>query len=268
MRGARTASVNVSEIVLPANFRVPTHDHGPPHIAVVLAGAIRERRGSTLEEFSAGWMRYSPSEDVHVVESLRDGAHVVVVEAFGFPELQLTRRISIGPEHAGLLIEHLREQLFHSPLASPASVEDSALALFTMVRRNASRAQRQPDRWVDEIRDRIASADGARESLDDLAAGCGRHRTMVARAFRAAYGVSIGEHRRRYRLQTAWRLLSDSSVSLAAVALDCGFTDQSHMTRIFRREVGATPATVRARLCGAEPPSSWFASFPLNAPPR
>jgi AraC-like DNA-binding protein len=34
-------------------------------------------------------------------------------------------------------------------------------------------------------------------------------------------------------------------VTLAAVALDAGFTDQSHFTRVFTRLVGVTPAAFR-----------------------
>ena len=34
---------------------------------------------------------------------------------------------------------------------------------------------------------------------------------------------------------------------MSQVALDCGFADQSHFSRLFRRKVGLTPAQYRRR---------------------
>jgi AraC family transcriptional regulator len=37
---------------------------------------------------------------------------------------------------------------------------------------------------------------------------------------------------------------------LALIAQEAGFTDQSHLTSIFRREIGVTPGRFRAELAG------------------
>jgi AraC-like DNA-binding protein len=250
----------IAEFRLPAQFKIPTHDHVPPHIAVVLDGALREGE----HEIHAGGLRYSPAQDVHRIETLGRGAHVIVLEAFGFPQLQLNRRVFLAPERARVLVDHLRDQLFASPFSSPASVEESALALFTMMRNAAHRGDADTPERLERVRARIAGADGVRDSLDDLAVLAGCHRTFVARSFRAWFGVSIGEYRRRCRLQSTWRLLGDARLPLGAVATQSGFADQSHMTRVFRRDVGESPAAVRARISGGAVP--WFATHQLIAP--
>jgi AraC family transcriptional regulator len=250
----------VAEFRLPPRFKVPTHDHVPPHIAVVLDGALRED-GRDLGAWS---LRYSPAEDVHQIETLDEGAHVIVLEAFGFPQLELRRRVYVAPDRSRALVEHLRDQLFTSPFSSPASVEESALALFTMIRRSARRAAGSAPDWLERLRDRIASVDGAHDSLDDLAELAGCHRTFVARAFRAWFGVSIGEYRRRCRLQATWRLLGDARLALGAVATQGGFADQSHMTRVFRRDLGESPAAARERIANGA--AAWFTTHRLIAP--
>jgi AraC family transcriptional regulator len=260
MRSVRTPSMVVAEFRLPSRFKIPTHDHVPPHIAVVLDGALREGE----DVIHAGGLRYSPANDVHHVETLDDGAHVIVLEAFGFPQLQLNRRVFVAPERARVLVEHLRDQLFASPFSSPASVEESALALFTMMRKSARRNETDTPEWLERVRARIAGTDGAHDSLDDLATLAGCHRTFVARSFRAWFGVSIGEYRRRCRLQATWELLGDARLPLGAVATQSGFADQSHMTRVFRRDVGESPAAVRARISGGA--VAWFATHQLIAP--
>lgn len=265
MRIARTSSVAVSEFWLPPNFVVPKHDHGPPHIAIVFDGAMRDRLPTGAEDFTPGWMRYSPAGESHEVESLGEGTQVVVLEAFGFPQLQLNQRVRVGPDRAGPLIDDLRDQLFMSPFGSPATVEASALALFTMMRRSTRRDAAATPEWLERVRARIADPAGAADDLDALADLAGCHRTFLSRGFRAWYGVSIGEYRRRCRLQSTWGLLSDDRVSLGAVATRAGFSDQSHMTRMLRREVGETPATIRARLRVPGARGSWFTTHPLSA---
>jgi AraC-like DNA-binding protein len=48
------------------------------------------------------------------------------------------------------------------------------------------------------------------------------------------------------RLALARRLLETSDRPIAEIAQTLGFADQSHLTKLFRRETGVTPGQVRA----------------------
>jgi AraC-like DNA-binding protein len=63
--------------------------------------------------------------------------------------------------------------------------------------------------------------------------------------FRQVYGQSIGDYVRRRRLEHAARLLCSTEATAAAIAVECGFADQSHLTRLFRRRFGVTPSAYR-----------------------
>jgi AraC family transcriptional regulator len=67
----------------------------------------------------------------------------------------------------------------------------------------------------------------------------------LAREFRACHGMSVGEYGRRVRLSWAATELVSGDRSLAEVAAEAGFADQSHFTRLFKRHVGTTPARYR-----------------------
>jgi AraC family transcriptional regulator len=67
----------------------------------------------------------------------------------------------------------------------------------------------------------------------------------LARAYRARRGEGLGERRRRRRVETAVSLLEAGARSLADVALEAGFCDQSHMNRAFVLLLASTPAEVR-----------------------
>ena len=58
-------------------------------------------------------------------------------------------------------------------------------------------------------------------------------------------GCTIGEYLRRLRADRACRRLADDQAPLAAIAAECGYADQSHMTREIRRRYGRSPSALR-----------------------
>lgn len=84
--------------------------------------------------------------------------------------------------------------------------------------------------------------------LAELAAVCGLRTSQFAHAFKQSTGSAPYQwllHRRGAR---AREMLADRQISLADVALVCGFADQPHLTRSFARHVGTTPAAYRSGL--------------------
>ncbi|MEO0561159.1 MAG: helix-turn-helix transcriptional regulator [Chloroflexota bacterium] len=83
-------------------------------------------------------------------------------------------------------------------------------------------------------------------TLDDLANVAGCSRFHFARLFKASAGEPPLAYVTRQRVERAQRLMFDHPEwSLAAVALACGFSDQSHLNRHFKRIVGVTPGQYR-----------------------
>ena len=81
--------------------------------------------------------------------------------------------------------------------------------------------------------------------MGDLAAEAGIHPVYLARAFRQRYGSSPAEYARRLRVEAARELLARCDLSLAQVAVEAGFSDQSHLSHQFRRVVGMSPGRYR-----------------------
>jgi len=96
-----------------------------------------------------------------------------------------------------------------------------------------------------QVNDYINAHLGDSIVLDDLAKVAGLSVYHFARCFRAAYGMPPHEFVVRLRLKQAKHLLVNSRFALKAVAAQCGFSDQSHMTRMFRRHVSITPGQFR-----------------------
>ena len=63
-------------------------------------------------------------------------------------------------------------------------------------------------------------------------------------------GVSARRIGMRVRVERAKSLLTGSDMTLAAAAVMAGFSDQAHLTRVFRQIVGTTPAAWLRNQCG------------------
>jgi len=85
-------------------------------------------------------------------------------------------------------------------------------------------------------------------SIAQIATECSLSRSHFSRAFKKNTGYSPRDWFLQVRLDKAKTLLTQSSVSISRISLDCGFADQSHFTRVFTRMVGVTPFSWRRSL--------------------
>lgn len=84
-------------------------------------------------------------------------------------------------------------------------------------------------------------------SMSDMAALAGLSSTHFNRRFRQLLRMTPMHYLRSVRIQTAQRLLTTSSKSLSVIAIDVGYTDQSHLTKRFREVTGMTPSAYKKR---------------------
>ena len=97
-------------------------------------------------------------------------------------------------------------------------------------------------------RQRLADEETPPPSLAELAREAGLSRYQFLRAFTAAFGLPPHAWAQQQRLAPAERRLARGE-ALAEAATACGFADQSHMTRAFRRFRGYTPGQYAAGRC-------------------
>ena len=93
---------------------------------------------------------------------------------------------------------------------------------------------------LQRVRDRLADELVDPPSLAALAELAGIGRYQLLRQFRQAFGMPPHAWLIQRRAERA-RALVRSGMSLGAAAIDAGFADQSHMTRVFVRQFGFTP---------------------------
>jgi AraC-like DNA-binding protein len=106
------------------------------------------------------------------------------------------------------------------------------------------------------VRERLADDLAAPPSLSELGHLVGLSRYQVLRRFENVYGMTPFRWQRQVRAERA-RAMITSGRGLAEVAADCGFADQSHLTRAFVDHFGFTPGAWALSLRGEprHPPS-------------
>lgn len=91
---------------------------------------------------------------------------------------------------------------------------------------------------------------GEKITSGEMARAAGTSVRGLERAFGRDYGLSPRQYLRRLRMQTACQLLVSTRSTLAQVADRCGFADQSHFNRDFKRMTGMTPRAYRLKFVG------------------
>ena len=84
-------------------------------------------------------------------------------------------------------------------------------------------------------------------SMKEMAALAGLSSTHFNQRFRELLRLSPTEFLLRLRVQFAQQRLTETDRTLAEVAVEAGFCDQSHFTKRFRRVTGLTPRQYRKR---------------------
>ena len=124
-------------------------------------------------------------------------------------------------------------------------MEGMALELLEYVIRREIRPDKRPPVWLKRAVERIEDCCAEPVMIREIAKAAGVHPIHLARSFRRFFNCSPAEYLRQCRIRRASTLLLKSDLPISEVALDSGFSDQTHFTRSFKRITGFTPCTFR-----------------------
>lgn len=248
-----SAEVNeftLSELRFPQDYRQPPFEPELPYLAVVLEGALVKSFTQRAIELDRACGLTMPVGATHGARFGSDGARILVVRP-RTPSDPVAgcfdRLVELRGRELTWLAWRLAGELRASDTAAPLAAEGFALELLAATTREV-RVERSPARpppWLRAAEELLRARLADRIGLGELAETVGVHPAYLARAFRAYYGLSVGEYGRRLRLAWAARELARAEKPLAEIAAGAGFADQSHFTRVFKQHVGLTPARYR-----------------------
>jgi AraC family transcriptional regulator len=80
--------------------------------------------------------------------------------------------------------------------------------------------------------------------LEDLAQQVGMSQFYFSRLFKQSLGITPHQYVIQQRVERAKQLLRKGELSLVEVSLECGFANQGHLNRHFKRLTGTTPKEI------------------------
>jgi AraC family transcriptional regulator len=87
-----------------------------------------------------------------------------------------------------------------------------------------------------------------RLTLQEIAAVTGMSQYYFSRLFKQSMGVTVHQYVTQQRIERAKQLLKLRQLPLAEIAIRCGFADQSHFTKSFRKLVGVSPKVYQEKI--------------------
>lgn len=103
------------------------------------------------------------------------------------------------------------------------------------------------DRKILQISDYIQAHLDQAIKLADLAEVVGMSQFHFSRLFKQSMGISPHQYLLQQRVEQAKQLLKTSKLAIADIALQCGFSSQSHFSKHFRSATGMAPGAYRKR---------------------
>ena len=221
--------------------RTPPHKHINDYVCIVLTGGFAEQERNDWRERHRGTYFMHHAGETHHDRFGPDGATCLnlhfaagdtssVIEGT-CPTLTRIAADKLAFELAGAF----REELVMASLAAEIMGD---------LQPGEGGAPDQ-GQWIDQIVEALWDEPARRWSLCELAGIAQRHPVHVAQAFRAKTGISLGAFQRRRRLTNLNLALQRGTTSLAMLADEFGYCDQSHMTTEFRAAFGTSPGRYR-----------------------
>lgn len=103
--------------------------------------------------------------------------------------------------------------------------------------------QSQLERVIDYIKANLTQD----LSILDLATLTSMSESHFSRSFKQSVGIAPYQYLMQQRVERAKQLLKQQAISISDIALDCGFANQTHLTKVFRQMTGVTPKAYQKR---------------------
>ena len=253
LRTHEVSGLRLTETLYPHGMKQPEHVHEQSLYCFVLAGSYVETVGRQARTRKPLTLAFHPTGSPHAETYAAPGRHLLVEletrwidRARGYDAV-LDRPVELPQGAATWLFTQLYNEFRHFDSVSRLAIEGVMLELMAETSRRAvGSLDRQAPHWLEQVIELLHARFTENLGLGEVAATVSVHPAHVARVFRKFKACTIGDYVRRLRIEYALRQISFSDDSLADIAAAAGFSDQSHLTRTFKRHIGMLPSEFRA----------------------
>lgn len=222
------------------------HYHDRAHLSFVLSGGVIDKRRGSVSEKTAGDLMFFHAGESHAsvyrgfpVRNINLELDDAFFAASGVSELAFGEGLKRNISTRSTLLRITRE------IATNDSLSPLSLGLLVSELADDGTLMQTRPVWLNSVIDLLNDNWDVEISVADLAAAAKVHPKTVSKGFGRFVGMSVGDYRRRLRIERSIPMIRDRGIPLTDVALACGFYDQSHFTRNFKQLTGYLPRQFR-----------------------
>jgi len=127
--------------------------------------------------------------------------------------------------------------------------ENLLLNVFNEHFKNKPGSKNKIPAWAQELKETIQDHIDTSMSLKEISKGLDISASYLSREFSKYFeDLSFGDYIRKQRIEKAIGMMENKTYSLTDIAYLTGFSDQSHFTRIFKKNTGQNPSAYRKKI--------------------
>lgn len=226
------------------------HSHQNASLSLLLSGTYLEELGGKTHCRVPGAIKYIPEGQSHRCSKYAIGTRNINLDL----SPALFKETATTSEHIEKLLANQAPQSKFALLRLVSEIQDTdnyleasaQLLLYELLlpqdkgKPHVKQAKKVP-RWVTSIKEQLHDGWNTNPELWQLASTAGIHPVSLSRYFPHYFGMTLSEYMRQLKIDGSLALIRSSQFSLTAIAYRCGFADQAHFTRTFRKLTGFLP---------------------------
>lgn len=225
----------------------PQHYHENPTICFMINGGAVEKRNRIDYERYPCDARFYHSGEPHQSSIRLFPSRCLNLEFerefFDYSDISESTICKTVAKDVG--VKSLMLKVHSEFLAADEFTKDSIKMLLLGRFRQSQAESRKHPQWLGKLQQIITDRWAETLTLDELSAEIGVHPVTISKHFSKYFSCTLGEYIRKLRVEKSIPVIRNSRIPLTDIALDCGFSDQSHFIRNFKKFTGFLPGELR-----------------------
>lgn len=221
------------------------HYHESSHVNFVLQGGVLDKRKNQETERLSGELMFFHAGEPHetVIEQFPTKSINLIIEQEFLQnnlatESLIYAAVKTNPQAKFTMLKIYRE-LIPGDDFSDGSIK---MLLLNLIHANPeSDSKNLSPGWTKTVAELTRDKWNESLTLQDLSEAAGVHPITISKHFPKYFSCTFGEYMRRLKIEKSLYFLKESRLSMIEIAVECGFSDQSHFIRTFKQLTGFLP---------------------------
>lgn len=222
------------------------HSHEDIHLSLILQGGNLESRKNEDRQVTPGKIMAYHQGEIHRNRFTAFPSKNLNLELkndfFSDNHLKFQQLDSSNIQQIDTYLNLIKiyKELYIDDLYTQDSIKNSLTSLFTPIPTSS-----QKPIWVNQLKEIVQDRWNEFISLDELSKTLNVHPVTISKYFKKYYYGSLGDYMRKVKVQKALNYLFHTQMSITEVAYASGFSDHSHMIRIFKLYLACSPKEIK-----------------------